>query len=140
MANNIDYRAVNVPSDKAPTEYTYAERRAEILKLIERKGHPRAINQSSLADRYGCDQSNISNDVSVLREYIVENIDERTVDSITETVYQKSIRELVDNGDYKDAVKAVESWNDWLMKRGRVDKEPEKHEVDGLVIDLGDDE
>ena len=142
MSNDIDYRAIEVPTDKPPQEYTYAERRAEILQLIEEAGHPRAINQSRLGERYGCAQSNISNDVSVLREYITSNIDETTVDTITETVYQKSIRELVDNGEYKDAVKAVESWNDWLMDRGKVEKEPDKHEVDGsgIVIDLGEDE
>jgi len=138
MANNIDYRATNVPDDKAPKEYTYAERRAEILKLIEQAGHPRAINQTRLAERYGCDQSNISNDVSVLREFIVDNIDERTVDSITETVYQKSVQELMSNGEYKDAVKAVESWNDWLMDRGKVEREADKQKVEhsGNIIEM----
>lgn len=131
MGNDIDYRAIEVPEDKPAKEYTYAERRAEILQLIEQAGHPRAINQTRLSDRYGCAQSNISNDIDVLREYITNNIDERTVDSITETVYQKSIQELVSNGEYKDAVKAVESWNDWLMNRGKVEKEPDKHEVEG---------
>lgn len=131
MGNDIDYRAINIPDDKLPPEYTYAERRAEILQLIEKAGHPRAINQSELADRYGCVQSNISNDVDVLREYIVSNIDEDTVDSITETVYQTSIRELMSNGEYKDAVNALESWNNWLMDRGKVEKEPDKHEHSG---------
>ena len=141
MSNDIDYRSIEVPETKAATEYTYAERRAEILKLVEEAGHPRAINQTRLADRYGCAQSNISNDIDVLREYITDNIDETTVDAITETVFQKSIRELVEQGDYKDAVKAVESWNDWLMDRGKVEKEPDKHEVDGsgIVINYGDD-
>ena len=68
MSNEPDYRAVNVPEDKPPSEYTYVERRAETLQLIEQAGHPRAINQTRLAERYGCDQSNISNDVIVLRE------------------------------------------------------------------------
>ena len=141
MSNDIDYRSIEVPETKAATEYTYAERRAEILKLVEEAGHPRAINQTRLADRYGCAQSNISNDISVLREYITENIDETTVDAITETVFQKSIRELVEQGDYKDAVKAVESWNDWLMDRGKVEQEPDKHEIegDGIVINYGDE-
>jgi hypothetical protein len=141
MSNDIDYRSIEVPETKAATEYTYAERRAEILKLIEEAGHPRAINQTRLADRYGCAQSNISNDIDVLREYITTNIDETTVDAITETVFQKSIRELVEQGDYKDAVKAVESWNDWLMDRGKVEQEPDKHEIegDGIVINYGDE-
>jgi len=138
MSNQIDYRAIEVPTDKPPKEYTYAERRSEILQLIEQAGHPRAINQTRLAERYGCAQSNISNDVDVLREYIVDNIDERTVDTITETVYQKSIRELVDNGDYKDAVKAVESWNDWLMDRGKVERKADKQKVEhsGNIIEM----
>jgi len=142
MSDGPDYRATNVPEDKAPKDYSYVERRAEILKLIEEAGHPRAISQTRLADRYGVSQGQLSQDVDRLRTYINENIDETTVDSITETVYQKSIRELVDNGDYKDAVKAVESWNNWLMDRGKVEKEPDKHEVDGsgIVINLGDDE
>ena len=142
MSNEPNYRATNLPEDKPPSEYTYVERRAEILSLIEEAGHPRAISQTRLADRYDVSQGQISQDIDRLRTYINENIDEDAVDAITETVYQKSIKELVSNGDYKDAVKAVESWNDWLMKRGKVDKEPDKHEVDGpgLVIDLGDNE
>jgi len=44
------------------------------------------------------------------------------------------------NEEYTDAVKAVESWNDWLMKRGKVDKEPDKHEVehDGPIFGTKD--
>lgn len=140
MSNDIDYRAVNVPEQKPPSEYSYVERRAETLELIEQAGHPRAISQTRLADRYGVSQGQISQDIDRLRDYINENIDESTVDAITETVYQKSIRELVESGEYKDAVKAVESWNNWLMDRGKVDKEPDKHEVDGsgIVLNMGD--
>ena len=140
MSNDIDYRAVNVPEDKPPSEYTYVERRAETLQLIEEAGHPRAISQTRLAERYGVSQGQISQDIDRLRTFITDNIDEDTVDSITETVYQKSIRELVENGNYKDAVKAVESWNDWLMDRGKVNKEPDKHELEGSGIIINMDE
>ena len=142
MTNNIDYRGVELPDDKPPTDYHYTERRAEILQLIEEAGHPRAINQTRLADRYDVSQGQISKDVTRLRTFINEHIDESTVDSITETVYQKSIRELMDKGDHYKAVKAAESWNNWLMDRGKVEKEPDKHEVEGsgIVINLVDDE
>jgi hypothetical protein len=129
MGDEPNYRATNVPEDKPPSEYSYVERRAETLQLIEEAGHPRAISQTRLADRYDVSQGQISQDIDRLRTHIVENIDETTVDSITETVYQKSVQELMSNGEYKDAVKAVESWNDWLMDRGKVEKEPDKHEV-----------
>lgn len=140
MGGQTNYRAINIPSDKPPTEYTYAERRAEILQRIEQKGHPRATNQSELAERYGCTQQNISNDVQQLREYITQNIDSTTTDAITETVYQKSIRELLQNGEHYKAVKAVESWNEWLMDRGKVEEQPDKHEVDGsgIVVNLNE--
>ena len=133
MSNKPDYRAVNVPEDKPPSEYTYVERRAETLQLIEQAGHPRAINQTRLAERYDVSQGQISQDVDRLRSFIVDHIDEDTVDAITETVYQKSVQELMSNGEYKDAVKAVKSWNEWLMDRGKVDKEPEKIEHGGNV-------
>ena len=138
MSNEPDYRAVNVPEDKPPSEYTYVERRAETLQLIEQAGHPRAINQTRLAERYDVSQGQISQDVDRLRSFIVDHIDEDTVDAITETVYQKSVQELMSNGEYKDAVKAVESWNDWLMDRGKVRKEADKHEIDhsGSLFDL----
>ena len=141
MSNEPDYRMVNIPNDKPPAEYTYVERRAEILQLIEEAGHPRAVSPVRLGERYGVTHGQISQDIDRLKTYINEHIDEKTVDSITETVYQKSIKELMDNGDYKDAVKAVESWNDWLMDRGKVDKEPDKHEVDGsgIVINYGNE-
>jgi len=142
MGDEPNYRAVNVPEDKPPSEYSYVERRAETLQLIEEAGHPRAISQTRLADRYDVSQGQISQDIDRLRTHIVENIDETTVDSITETVYQKSVQELMSNGEYKDAVKAVESWNDWLMDRGKVEKEPDKHEVEGngIVINYDDDD
>lgn len=138
MTNETDYRTVAVPEDKTPGDYHWTERRAEILQLVEEAGHPRKINQARLADRYGVSTAQICKDMKRLRKFITENIDEERVDSITEIVYQKAVSELMDNGEYKDAVKAVESWNDWLMKRGRVDKEPDTHEIegDGIVFNF----
>jgi|SRR6056297_984562 len=141
MTDGPDYRATNVPETKPAAEYSYVERRAEMLQLIEEAGHPRAISQTRLADRYGVTQGQISQDIDRLRTYINDTIDTDTVDAITETVYQKSIKELIEKDEHYKAVKAVESWNDWLMDRGKVEKEPDKHEVEGsgIVIDMGDE-
>jgi len=141
MTDGPDYRATNGPETKPAAEYSYVERRAEMLQLIEEAGHPRAISQTRLADRYGVTQGQISQDIDRLRTYINDTIDTDTVDAITETVYQKSIKELIEKDEHYKAVKAVESWNDWLMDRGKVEKEPDKHEVEGsgIVIDMGDE-
>lgn len=50
-----DYLAVKLPA-KPRTEYSYAERRGEILQLVEQAGHPAVLNQAELADRYGVTQ------------------------------------------------------------------------------------
>jgi predicted DNA-binding transcriptional regulator YafY len=141
MSSEPDYRATNIPDTKPADEYTYVERRAEILQLIQEAGHPRAISQTRLADRYGVTQGQISQDIDRLQKFITESIDHQTVDGITEIVYQKSIKELMANDEYNKAIRAVESWNNWLMDRGKVEKEPDKHDMqgEGIVIDLGDE-
>lgn len=130
MANDIDYRAVNVPDDKRPDEYTYPERRAEILELVEKAGYPGALNQSELGRRYDCDPSNIHNDMDVLRDFITEEIDETRTDSFSKTIFENAIRELTEQGDHKGAVNALSKYNSWLFDRGYQDKEPEKQEID----------
>lgn len=142
MARDIDYESISIDTSQPRTEYHYTERRAEILQAIKKKGHPSALNQAGLAQQYDVSEAQISKDMGVLREYIVDNIDETRVDAITQQVYETAITEMLERDEYSDAVKAVDKWNDWLMDRGKVDKEPDKHEVDGsgIVIDLGDDE
>ena len=133
MARDIDYESISIDRDQPRSEYHYTERRAEILQAIKKKGHPAALNQASLARQFEVSEAQISKDMNVLREYIVSNIDETRVDAITEQVYQTSIQELLGKGEHSKAVKAVESWNNWLMDRGKVDKEPEKIEHGGNV-------
>jgi hypothetical protein len=129
MAQEIDYRAVVIPDEKSPEEYTYAERRAEILNFVERVGYPQALNQSELARRYDTSPQNVHNDLNVLREFIVEEIDTTRTDSFSKMVFENSIRELVDRGDHKDAVNALSKYNSWLFDRGYQDKSPEKKEI-----------
>jgi len=47
-----DYGSVEIPS-KPPTEFTYHERRADLLQQVRDLGTPDAINQTEAADRYG---------------------------------------------------------------------------------------
>jgi len=50
--SDVNYEAVDIPDDKPPSEYHWTERRAEILQLIEKAGHPDSISPTRLADRY----------------------------------------------------------------------------------------
>jgi len=127
---DADYRSIEIPEDKPPSEYHWTERRAEMLELIEQAGHPGAISPTRLAERYDVSKSQISQDKSRLQEYIADQLNEQRVDAITETVYQKSVRELMDNGEYRKAAKTVSEWNSWLADRGFVENEPTQLEVD----------
>ena len=50
--SDVNHEAVDIPDDKPPSEYHWTERRAEILQLIAKAGHPDSISPTRLADRY----------------------------------------------------------------------------------------
>ncbi|WP_458211032.1 hypothetical protein [Haladaptatus sp. NG-SE-30] len=113
MARDIDYAAVDIPDDKPPEEYHYTSRRAEILQLLEEAGHPRRLNQSRLADRYGCTPSNINNDMDVLAKYIDEKLGDRRI-MITESVFHRAMEGLLDREEYRKAAQTVKDWNEFI--------------------------
>jgi hypothetical protein len=132
---DVDYDAVEISDDKEPQEYHWTERRAEIYRLMEKAGHPDSISPTRLADRYDVSKSQISQDKSRLQEFIVEQIDETQVDAITSTVFQTAVQELMDNDEYRKAVKTVADWNDWLADRGHVEREPDRLEANVSLED-----
>jgi len=125
-----DYDAYQVPEDKPAAEYNHNERRAEILDLMREAGHPDQLNQTRLAERYGCDQSRISRDFKRLREYIRDSLGTHR-HTITDSVYRKAVKQYTDRGDYDKAIDALESWNEWLREEGARDVEPETQELTG---------
>jgi len=132
MSDITDYRAVNVPDDTPPPEYSYVERRAEILSLIEEAGHPDALNQTRLSERYGTSQSNISKDFDRLREYIRDTLGHHR-HAISEALYHKAIKEYTDQGNYDKAIDALGTWNGGRREEGAREIEPptEKREHAG---------
>lgn len=110
-----DYDSLDVPT-KPPEDYHYTERRSEILQLIQQRGHPRAINQSQLAERYGVSQQQISKDLDRLGEYYTENLGERR-DLVTEAVFHRSITGLLEEEEWRKAAQTLKDWNEWLRER-----------------------
>jgi hypothetical protein len=110
-----DYKSVDLPS-KPATDYHYTERRAEILQLIQQRGHPRAISQSRLAERYGVSQQQISKDLDRLSEYYTETLGNNR-DLVTEAVFHRSIQGLLDDEEWRKAAQTVKDWNDWIIER-----------------------
>jgi hypothetical protein len=159
MTDGPDYASISPPDDKPETEYDYIERRAELYRLLKKYGHPRNIemNQSGLAERYGCDQSSISRDFQKLRSYFKSRAGSRAVaetgmlgEKVVEQIITQA-RDLEDTaddleaaGDFRAAAKmrerAANLWskaqdnqmqfNEFLFDTGHLDEEPDQLEVD----------
>lgn len=135
-----EYHKIAIPDDRPREEYNYNERRAAILRIIEKRGHPDALNKTQLGREFGVSDAQIHKDLDRLKEYYSNRIgNEAKVTS--ELAYKKIIREHLDNGDLDKARKALDSWNEWLQNTGHQDKEPDKHEVehDGPIFGVKDE-
>jgi hypothetical protein len=141
-----DYSQVTVPEDEPPEEYHWTERRAEILQLIEQKGHPWGFNKSQLSRRYGVSDQQIHDDFDRLKDWYGDRIGEDAAVS-SDLAYRRIVQKHMDNGDLEKARRALDSWNGWLQDTGEQQKEPDKHEVMGenggplMILEAdGDDE
>jgi len=114
-SNAPDYAAIT-PAAKPPTEYTYAERRAELLQQIEDLGHPAAVNQTELAERYGVSQQQISKDLDRLDEYVRDGLGRRR-DLEIGSVLKRCMTGALEEGDWNDARKAATAYDEYLDRR-----------------------
>jgi len=114
-SNTPDYAAIT-PSGKPPTEYSYAERRAELLQQIEDLGHPSAVNQTELADRYGVSQQQISKDLDRLDAYVRGRLGRRR-DLEIGSVLKRCMTGALEDGDWNDARKAATAYDEYLDRR-----------------------
>lgn len=132
MSSNEDHpdcRRVSIPAD-SPAEYTFHERRAEILQLMARKGSPDLEQtQAELAARYGVSQQQISKDLERIREsvehHFADNIELRA-----HFVFDRAVTELQEEGDHYKAAQLMEKWLGWLADFGHFDREPDRAEVE----------
>lgn len=114
--NEPDYSAVELPSQPR-TEYSYVERRAELLQIIEQVGHPSAVNQTELAERYGVDQSQISRDLDRLATHVREQFDDRDRRAfVVDKVVTRAIRGLLDDEEYRKAARTAMEWDEWITE------------------------
>jgi stage III sporulation protein SpoIIIAA len=111
-----DYSAIELPA-KDRTEYSYVERRAELLQLIEEVGHPAELNQTELADQYGVTQQQISKDFDRLATHIRARFDDRDQRGfIVDRVVNRAIRGLLEEEEYRKAAKTAIEYDEWVTE------------------------
>lgn len=126
---NPNYLAIDPPDGKPVEDYSPPERRAEILQLLIEAGSPFAIKQCRLADRYGVHESTISRDMDRLRESVDHHLG-ADAKLTTRAVFEKTVRELQAEGEWKSAWDVVMDWSSWLADRGAIEREPMRSELD----------
>ena len=113
-SNDPDYSAVDIPS-KDRTAYTWVQRRAELLQLVEEVGDPAALNQTELADSYDVTQQQISKDFARLAGHIHDRMIDRDQRAfIVESVVRRSIRGLLDDEEYRKAAQTAMDYDEWI--------------------------
>ncbi|WP_222919123.1 hypothetical protein [Natrinema sp. SYSU A 869] len=123
-----DYSDLEIPVAD-PSSFSWPQRRADLLDEIYARGHPSLINQTEMAERYDVNQSTISRDLDALADHIDETLGSRR-SLASSAVYQKSITGLLEQEEYRDAVRALESWNEWI------DEQQDLRELEQRVADL----
>jgi hypothetical protein len=125
-----DYSQVSVPENKPAEDYHWTERRAEILQMIEQKGHPWGFNKSQLGRRYGVSDQQIHDDFDRLKEWYQDRIG-TDAKVVSDLAFQRIIQEHMSNGEYEKARRALKTWNEWLQDTGEQASEPDQLEMMG---------
>ena len=113
-SNQPDYSAVDLPS-KDPTDFSYVERRAELLQRVKEAGEPSVLNQTELADTFGVSQQQISKDLDRLAGHVRERMIDRDRRAfVVENVVRRSIRGLLDDEEYRKAAQTAMDYDDWI--------------------------
>ena len=127
----MGYSEVPIPEDKEKNQYSYLERRAEILKIIVAAGHPHNINQAELARMYGVTPQMLSKDMKAIKEEFLKH---STTDAefITQTIFSKALKKMAKTDDPMILFKAAQlakEWNDWLFDIGRQKRTPQEMNI-----------
>lgn len=121
----MGYHDTVVPEGKDPTEYHYTERRAELLKMVVKAGHPDLLSRTKFAERYDVAISTITRDLQTLADEVRDEL-ASDAEFITQSVYRKAIKEKMREGETMEAVKLLESWNNYLFETGQQERAADK--------------
>lgn len=139
-ASAIPYDRVEPPADRPYEEYTYVQRRAVLLRRIERVGHPRALNQTQreLAAEFDVGRASIHRDMKALARFMADNVDRDHV-VIMDAVFRGAILDLVKEGNLARAAEIGREWFDWLADLGAIDRVADKVDFDATQKDRDSD-
>lgn len=132
MGNKIDYRSIDLPDNEQYGDWTYAQRRAYLLSEIEDVGHPSLISQTEVARQFDVSQSQISQDLDALGEFVEDTLGSRR-QLRTAAVVNRCIAELLREEKWKEAGKLALDMDEWMVRETTL--EEMREELLALIAD-----
>jgi len=123
-----DYAGRDLPDSEPYEEWGWRDRRAYIYREWMDAGTHRLVNKSALAEQFGVSRNTIYKDLDRIAGFVDDNLGEHH-GAETVGVYKRAVQELLSEGKYKQAAQVQDMMGDWLERRGKVDKEPERHAI-----------
>jgi len=123
-----DYAGRDLPDSEPYEEWGWRDRRAYIYREWMDAGTHRLVNKSALAEQFGVSRNTIYKDLDRIAGFVDDNLGEHH-GAETVGVYKRAVEELLSEGEYKQAAQVQDMMGDWLERRGKVDKEPERHAI-----------
>lgn len=126
---HMAYQDIEPPDDKPYPEYSPTERRAYIFDQIVEQGHPKLVNRSALAEQFDVSNSVITRDINT---HIADEIGDQLgndAELLNHAVFNKAIREMMEEDEYGKAVRFLSEWNEFLFESGALERAPDKAEI-----------
>lgn len=131
---DVDYANVRIPPEKSPAEFSYVERRKQLLDIIHARGSPHALNQTELAQQFDVSPSQISQDLDRLAEYVSGELGAHR-DLLADSLYRRCIEGLLDREDWRGAAQVQTQYEEWL---DRLLSDPDGTDTDADADDAPD--
>lgn len=141
MTNDPDYRAIQPDPTKPKTDYNWAERRADLYKMIQKVGHYQALyaraSTRELGARYGVSHTTIRRDISAINEWQAENLGDHAEHEL-ETLKNAAIESYIADENHEKAYYLMKNHYELLMEAGLKEKAADELELsgDGFEVDI----
>lgn len=132
------FAVTEIPSKKPMEDFSAAERRADIARIITDLGHPSMVNQSELAERYGVSQPQISKDIDAIAEYAEQSLGDRHELEIG-SVFRRSLEGLLNEGEWRKAARTAKDYSEWMTERSDIAEIREQLELLKQATDTNTD-
>lgn len=123
-----NYEEIEPPDD--PQEASTEQRRAVLYREIKELGHPSlfdADRKKHFSRKFDISYRQVHYDLDAIAEFVNETIDLESHLTDVSFVFDKAMREAIDEGNWQEAADIAEQQAEWLERRGIIDNEQEQN-------------